>query len=1267
MTSIPRNSPCPCGSGKKFKRCCIDKVQLDKTPYSFFETAAQKQISEAKTAYKAFHKYNSTKVLKILALLQFQPKNHGKNVRLDALVVDTLQNINADAPELNLGQLLKDIQQQCKPSYLEDPPEEFFTENIVLKSGNYIVFPGISTNGTEILQALINCFSHEENFPMEFIKKTEEGILLILHLHDNIAKRLAYTHRMFEETLEESLIIPSEEYVVNMMGLFSFTPETIGEMSDQLGIASDTFDQFVYDWKNKGLSFSHHDSNPLLQQPFVKVGEEFILVMPTSELICLNDFIVRLASKHKCLDILLRSYSEIGMQELSPYFTRMHWESKEFSFSESSMPNLFVLLESLWQIDTDKLVYITLITEIPNKANEHIQIEDLSAEYTKRIEQQSVLIKQAYGHPKLLVIGIIHKIRVLGFIGFGLNKFKNSEYFIFFSLLELQVLTLVWMFRKLSIWKYTKYLDLAEDEIDFAPNNTHYSKYDWYVRNEESFSDPDKEKINGIGFGFEIEGVNRRKGLSIMDKIGIPFLSSGNPLYIQCYRKEQYYPVYISQTVNHGYLHSCLLKYVCPIWFIPGEQSVAREEVFINGILYWLNELYGHVKGFVNQLGPLPVFFVVNIGEGYEEKKSVEAYADKQVNILYSINKNQRRIDIVIPVEIVRYTASPDNEGEQYLMKFILDMLGELMHELGIGQKLAQDQLDEAIESAIPFGSQKMIITALGDRDLKIAEIDIDEPHTISKADTSYLLENQVKWLGPKFSIPLQITDNKDKHKLFNGLVLLHFHKVESQLKKYNGLSLLYFLMRRNETLIQERSFRKINYPAKLSCYGKYYDVYKEFTESESEINYSSLAVRVLIEFVACLMPCGDLEINDDDVDMLLAHVGQLVSYGSMSDEIQYGVREMDVGLLPSGRIGINRSSNKLGFENFTNHVYGEEFDGYTENFANSFYRKNRSNNVKEYDAYFHEVNNAFKMEWGVGLYDLAEISQFIAYYLFDNGKSIDSIKEEELFKITKESTGFSEEELISYVNQLTFLQRPNILEAPEGFAKSEIYPWRYNRRLSYLVRPIIRIQKGGECILIISARHLWLATENLIGSFENGTLKVDATHSLINQIIAKQNSIKGKEFREEVYEWLVENTTARVIPHEIHISPRGFFKETTNLGDIDILAIDKEKKIVYSIECKNTYQSKVAYEFHLEMKNYLGNHPNQKGLIAKHVNRDKWLQENKSEVEAKLGLTSEYLIYSIVISKHILPTKFISKLDISLLSFYELKRNGLPGLSNQI
>ena len=305
-------------------------------------------------------------------------------------------------------------------------------------------------------------------------------------------------------------------------------------------------------------------------------------------------------------------------------------------------------------------------------------------------------------------------------------------------------------------------------------------------------------------------------------------------------------------------------------------------------------------------------------------------------------------------------------------------------------------------------------------------------------------------------------------------------------------------------------------------------------------------------------------------------------------------------------------------------------------------------------------MNTIFKEEWGIGLYDLAAISHFISYYLYDQGKSVAILNEQDLFKRIMEKTDFTDDELNSYVHHLTFLPRSNILRPPEGFAQSEIYPWRYNRRLSYLMKPIIRIKKGDKYLLVISARHLWMASENLIGAFGKGVLKVDPAYKRIGQLIANQNGIKGKEYRQEVYEWLTHHTATRVIPHEVRMSPRGYFKASTDLGDIDILAIDDDKRIIYSIECKNTHQSKVAYEYRMELDNYLGV-PSKQGLISKHINRDNWLQENKDTILYKLGLLKEYRIYSLVISKHVLPTRFLMSTGITILSFYELRKKGLP------
>ena len=73
MSKIGRNQPCPCGSGKKFKKCCIDKpIQHSNIN------------SNRKNSFEEFVKNNkSTSLLKFFSLLQVLPENHGKIVRLE--------------------------------------------------------------------------------------------------------------------------------------------------------------------------------------------------------------------------------------------------------------------------------------------------------------------------------------------------------------------------------------------------------------------------------------------------------------------------------------------------------------------------------------------------------------------------------------------------------------------------------------------------------------------------------------------------------------------------------------------------------------------------------------------------------------------------------------------------------------------------------------------------------------------------------------------------------------------------------------------------------------------------------------------------------------------------------------------------------------------------------------------------------------------------------------------------------------------------------
>lgn len=1260
MPEPSRNAPCPCGSGKKYKRCCIDKPRIASLlPVNTFKPLfenADKQIPPL------CNKYNSKELLKLFSLLQLQAQNHDKVVRLELIITNTINSINSIDKPIDFEELKADILAQCPRHHYEDPAEEFFTENIVFANGNNVVYPGISANGTEIVQDLINAITSKNNLQEQFIIEVTAGVLFLLFIHNRIAQKLGHSHREYEAVEKDELSFPSFENLSQQINYFSFTFNDIKVICDELNIPYNTIDQFVFLYNNQKINFIDPDKNPLLQKPFVFIDNEFILVLPTAELICINEFILTCAIKHKCLDLLIKIYGDYGVDEIYPMAGKMSWKPVKFSFTDiGESPKAFLLKESLWQFDIDKLAYITTLVEKPENNPADIEgIKTFSDQFTNRVKSTAAKISLKDPDSKIFLVNFTLKSRILGYIGLLLGKIENIEQQIHFNPVELQALTHNWKFDRLTLWKYAKYLDLAHDKIKFAPYNTHLSIFDWYKRNDESFFDSDKQSFDTAFFDFLIEGDVRRKGINKLDKIGIPIKIGDQFGYLQCIRKEEYYPVYISQEIHFGHIRNCLLKYTCPIWLSPVKERDFKADLYMNAILYWMNELHDYAGEYISKLGKLPVSIMIELDDSFYNLDSLDSFEKTEPLFKYKIDPRERQISVVLPIQLVHFLSTSNNLGEKYLMTFLMDMLGDLMKALKVGDRLPIEQRDQMIDTAIPLGNKKMITVSTGDKDLKIADIDIGKSRKIPDADISYLLENQVVWLDYTVKIPEIIPTRKEKVKLLNDLVSLHFRAVVKEISEYDSVPFLLFLMKRHESLIQKRAFRKLTYPVKLSCYGKYYDVRSEFHQSEKELIESNLAMRVLIEFTASVMSTGTKKASDDEVDMLLARIIELVNYGAISDEITFELQDPEIGLLPSGRIGISKRFENNTLKGFQQNVYNEEFDSYTEDF-DLFFQKYPSPDTKEKpNAYFTKCNEIFKKEWGIALFDIDSICHAIASELFFRKKSVDLMKLEDLYKMLMERSDLTRDEITSFIKQLTFIKRDDILKPPDGYEKWEVYPWRYNRRLSYLIKPLINIIIKEQTFFLISVRHLIMVSENLLALFFEGTLKVSSANKEVLQLIADRNRIKGKQYRNEVYKWLTSETGLLVYEYEIKIKSKGFFKSVADKGDIDILAIDKIKKIIYSIECKNTSQAKIAYDFKAEIDNYLGS-AGKEGLIQKHINRDTWLNDNKTQVIVKLGLTEDYTIQSLVISKNILPLKYLRTTAMPIFSFYDIKSGNGP------
>src|ERR1700744_3571238 len=107
MSSISRNEPCPCGSGIKYKKCCMNKNEeqpnFDAPDFEAFQelikNASKKQRLPKKNTFLTYIKsHNTGQILNYLTGLQLIPGNHGKNLRIEQMILEAFKQSNSLNP-----------------------------------------------------------------------------------------------------------------------------------------------------------------------------------------------------------------------------------------------------------------------------------------------------------------------------------------------------------------------------------------------------------------------------------------------------------------------------------------------------------------------------------------------------------------------------------------------------------------------------------------------------------------------------------------------------------------------------------------------------------------------------------------------------------------------------------------------------------------------------------------------------------------------------------------------------------------------------------------------------------------------------------------------------------------------------------------------------------------------------------------------------------------------------------------------------------------
>jgi len=137
------------------------------------------------------------------------------------------------------------------------------------------------------------------------------------------------------------------------------------------------------------------------------------------------------------------------------------------------------------------------------------------------------------------------------------------------------------------------------------------------------------------------------------------------------------------------------------------------------------------------------------------------------------------------------------------------------------------------------------------------------------------------------------------------------------------------------------------------------------------------------------------------------------------------------------------------------------------------------------------------------------------------------------------------------------------------------------------------------------------------------------------------------------------------MVDENTFIGPGERLTAESDLGDIDVLAIDMNRKHIYSIECKKIHCGRNPREMANEIERIEGEREDSKSWINKHLRRDTWLKTNASKLGSVLGLTlADYKISSVFLTSEDIPATYLRSLKLPFISFPKLRRGGISALS---
>jgi len=1168
--------------------------------------------------------YNVMEFLCKLASLNLVPYNQNKSLIFDKIVdhillsdIDLSSNQNKMSPK-KFKQLV-DTGMKLNVAIGIDPIEMPFMQRVQFY-GNKWVFSGINSALAYTLQNFIDILYKKSNhFNQEFLLVVNHIIHLVVEVSTKIVERIQYTNSVFEHHEESTIIIPQTSELNKLSQAIIF------DENDFDGIFDDKFRKMVYYTKRGAEEFElEYDNCSFYYNPFLRIDSiRFMVLNPTMLVPYAIYNILRISTEYGCRNELVNLYNDKAWYECKQSLRTLDHKLLSSDALSVDLINSDYYKEGLFNVSNDGVLFVRYFCDNALNYNfsnmfamNTIDVSMIENRWKEILNLEGVIKKDRF-----------YQLTIVNSIGRGvLLPFSEESYHknVTLSPFELYCVSINERNHPNFLMHYME--SKQQLYASGIPPIAEINYLTMYVDNEYSFYvnddiDP-RTTFLFAGFGDSVDYLNRallkyNKQLAeipdcdylkeiVLNEQERNIYCATDKIDFTLMNRFKNMDIWVSAKAPSSVEELNLLRSVLDLityWFSEAKEIFEKNTFTVKSIL-----IKNHFTGDLTDY-----YLAGNIGNS-----SISTYLSTRIE--------GATINVYWTPKAFLCLANKNNNSEKELVKWLFTQISSFLVD-----GLEYECFDKLFNNHL-----KTKVFAFDYTNYPYFKPMVEELRHIPVEYEHRLLDEIGDYLRKEKKYDYGIIQNEEKHKICNDIVGFLYRKLQSKVKEFDAIGFYELLYYDLEQIMFSMMVTQRRYSYDIACYP---ERAKKIDFEYNEINKSSVATKFLLEYIAAIPPSGKTPLGECDYEYMLTICSLIIEWAHNSDMFLYKMIDNDLEILHSGRIGLKKDKiEELGNSNYIasrkrlNAISNPSIDLYTPPDLIS---------SDELDCAFKDEFSYTYTELNVCILELIAIGDLI-------GGEVKRKNRQSTCELIAKNTSLAEETVFKIINDMSLCERDDYLTPPPSFNKYDILPWKFNRKLSFIRRPITLVHNDliwGNRQLYHSLRYLYdLILNSRLPVRENGALKsylgklIDSRGNNFNDVVA--DKLKG-------FESLIVDSKLKKINGK-HIAD----DQGNTLGDIDVLAILPSKKKIIVIEVKDFSFAKTPYELHQQYLSVFCDDGEKLCYISKHKKRVNWVKEHLDDVITKYSLNSGKwkVLDALVVDESIISNEFYHQNQTILL-----------------